>query len=294
MIALLKGQNGRGCGAMQRVDGYYLYAMGMQIHPLAEIEQDAKLSTAFLPLIVAQGALEPFLHRSIFKLRTSMGVGLGLLQAIKTLLERAQSSTDPNETVQMYYLWQIRQGLQNFEAVLAAEFGLMDMYVVSQKGGLSTADLIANGAAFFPISLGIKAPEAIRDAQEAARCIAYELPSGAGFHLHRANEAVLRRYYDAVTGGKPRPASRNVGDFLNEMNKYGAGDARVKSALKDLKDLHRNPLIHPEYSLESVDEAIDLLGIIRSTIGQMLKELPELPLPPVGQTTVPASSSPSA
>ena len=33
----------------------------------------------------------------------------------------------------------------------------------------------------------------------------------------------------------------------------------VRAALKDIKNLHRNPLIHPEHTLESVDEAIESL-----------------------------------
>jgi hypothetical protein len=49
-----------------------------------------------------------------------------------------------------------------------------------------------------------------------------------------------------------------MGDYLNEMNQKKIGDEKVKAALKDLKDLHRNPLIHPEHSLESADEAIVL------------------------------------
>jgi hypothetical protein len=66
-----------------------------------------------------------------------------------------------------------------------------------------------------------------------------------------------------------------MGAYLAVMEKSELGDRRVRSALKDIKDLHRNPLIHPEHSLDSVEEAIDLLGAIRAAIGAMLPSIPE-------------------
>jgi hypothetical protein len=57
-----------------------------------------------------------------------------------------------------------------------------------------------------------------------------------------------------------------MGDYLNEMNQKKIGDEKVKAALKDLKDLHRNPLIHPEHSLESADEAIALMNGVHTVM----------------------------
>lgn len=48
----------------------------------------------------------------------------------------------------------------------------------------------------------------------------------------------------------------------------------MKAALKDLKDLHRNPLIHPEHTLESPDEAIALMNGVHTVMVYMLKEIP--------------------
>jgi hypothetical protein len=132
--------------------------------------------------------------------------------------------------------------------VFGAELAVLPLYGVTRKAGFDLPTLIENGAA-----------EALPDLEQATRCMAFELFTAAGFHLDRANEAVLRRYWDAVTNGATRPASRNMGDYLNELNKLNAGDAKVKAALKDLKDLHRNPLIHPEQTLENVDDAIALM-----------------------------------
>jgi hypothetical protein len=72
-----------------------------------------------------------------------------------------------------------------------------------------------------------------------------------------------------------------MGDYLNEMNQKKIGDEKVKAALKDLKDLHRNPLIHPEHSLESADEAIALMNGVHTVMVYMLKEIPVVAAAPV-------------
>ena len=79
---------------------------------------------------------------------------------------------------------------------------------------------------------------------------------------------------DAVTGGAPRPAEGNMGAYLTELNKLGKGKKEVREHLKSIKDLHRNPLMHPEQSLETVDDAISLMAAIRCSIGYMLAEIP--------------------
>jgi hypothetical protein len=117
--------------------------------------------------------------------------------------------------------------------VFGAELAVLPLYGVTRKAGSALPTLIENGAACFPTEIRSKAPEALPDLEQATRCIAFELFTAAGFHLDRANEAVLRRYWDAVTNGATRPASRNMGDYLNELNKLNAGDAKVKAALKD-------------------------------------------------------------
>lgn len=111
------------------------------------------------------------------------------------------------------------------------------------------------------------------DLQQATKCIAFEVSTAAGFHLHRANEAVLRKYWDAVTNGATRPATRNMGDYLAAMDKKKVGDEKVKAALRHLKDFHRNPLIHPEDVL-TADEAIALMNGVHTVMVQMLRDIP--------------------
>lgn len=272
---------------MERVDGYYLYEMGTKIHPLNDLRAASpnipgtSYFEAFFKLMIAEGALEPLITRSIFRLRTSVIDGQNLLGAIRALKQKVEAETQEPKTLEHNDIYWIQQYLSKFETVIAAELRLMPLYVATQKGGYDMPALIENGRVCFPIDLSSKAPEAIIDIEQATRCIAFELPTAAGFHLHRANESVLHRYWDAVTGGAPRPTNRNMGDYLKGLNDSNKGDIRVRSALKDLKDLHRNPLIHPEHSIDTTDQAIALMNSIHTVIVYMLKEIPVVAPPPL-------------
>jgi hypothetical protein len=157
--------------------------------------------------------------------------------------------------------------------VIVAELAVADAYFVSRKAGYDTYTLISNAEAVFPADLPIKVPNAIPDIREAGKCLAYELGTAAGLHALRAMEAVLRKYWETITGGKPHPSQRNIGLYLQKMEKLGVGNSKVIAALKQIKDLHRNPLMHPEETL-NLEDAIGIFGIVRSAMGGMLKEIP--------------------
>jgi hypothetical protein len=176
-------------------------------------------------------------------------------------------------TVTQYDLYKVRYQFQQFKITLLAEFNIVNAYFVTQKGGFDTASLLFWGENCFPPDLVSKVPEAIFDVREA---IAYELPTAVGFHVFRVLESVLRRYYVQVTGGAARPRQRNIAVYVNAIRQAKRGDERILSTLKQISDLHRNPIAHPEVIL-SLDEAIATMGITHSAITAMLSILPVAP-----------------
>src|SRR5882762_3759723 len=122
---------------MQRVDGFYLYQVGYQIHPLSELRhvdsQIGKATTleeARFPIYIAEGALETLLARSVFRLRTSNQPGQALLTAIRELkakLEGADGAKDATKlasNIDWIDMYRITSALTAFEAVLGAELSL--------------------------------------------------------------------------------------------------------------------------------------------------------------------------
>src|SRR5262249_45791089 len=100
--------------------------------------------------------------------------------------------------------------------------------------------------------------------RQAGKCIAFDLPTAAGFHLLRALENVIQSYYDSVTKGRARPATGTMGTYIAEIEKNG-GEPKLAAILTQKKDHHRNPLMHPQDVLE-MNEAIILFGIVQSAM----------------------------
>lgn len=258
---------------MIAIDGFYLYSLGASIHPLSELKGDAQITDWFLPLLTGQSATETFIDNSVYEPKFSRAAGMSLLAAIKPLI----SDYNRTSAISIFEAYQVTSALTAFETVLTAELSQINVFMVKKKRGYDTGDLVHRGWVMFPETLATKVPESVVDMQFATRCIAFELPTAAGFHLHRANESILHRYFDAVSNGAKRPEGRNIGDYLARLRENKWGEEKVLSALKDLKDLHRNPLIHPEDSLEDVDEALALLGSIHAAVVLMLKAISEPP-----------------
>lgn len=266
---------------MQRVNGFYLFTGGRSLRPLADFKNTTKYSEAQIPLYVAQGWLEPVvLGNTIFQLRTSWAKGDELLRAITDAIGQIQPalSASPQEDSELGWIlaYRITSALSEFETVLGAEWAISDLFLVTKLPGYDITELIERGIVLFPADLQTKVPEIIDDANQFGKCLAFRLPSAAGFHLHRINEAVLARYYDVITKGKPRPKTGTIGAYLKLLDKYGVGNAKVLAALDSLRSLHRNPLLHPRESLQSVDEAMSLYGAIQSVMVHMLKVIPAL------------------
>ncbi|WP_298223160.1 hypothetical protein [Acidocella sp.] len=222
----------------------------------------------------AHGAIYTLHRSSVFYpyLRSSWTLANEMI----SLLETQTQNHDFQRDIQFYEIHQLKTKATEYKIALTAEFGALDAYFVTRKAAYDTWALLNSGETLFPASLLTKAPEAAYDAREAAKCLAFETPTASGFHTFRATESVLRRYYHHVTGGNAPPKVRNIAVYINALRQAKVGDEKILSVLKQMSDLHRNPLIHPEAVL-TMDEAVAIIGIAQSAVTSMLIVLPELP-----------------
>lgn len=257
---------------MQQISVPYVYNLGKALQQIHAITDEQTIADVLYAIYAAEQTLNGLLHGSIYSpvLITSRASCEKAIQELRTL----QAVEDKTRKIEPYERYIVQNKLKEFETVFSAEMDVANVFLITRKGGYNLADLIFRPEVLFPSDLAIKVPEAIMDVQEAGRCLAFDLATAAAFHLHRVNESVVHRYFDAVANPADRPSSRNIGDYLAKLDSLKVGDAKVKSALKDLKDLHRNPIIHPEDSLESTDDAIALLGSVHANIVHMLKVIP--------------------
>ncbi len=234
------------------------------------------------PPTPSKNQLEALFSQSIYSpyLKASRARAGEFYSAIENMIQL--TSTD-NPQITNFQIWNLANERDQFKTVFLAELSILPSFLVAGKESYETNFLIDEGTRLFPSSLSTKVPEAIPDAKEVGKALAFELATACGFHIFRVSEAVVKRYWDHVSTGAKRPALETLGSFASEMEKHKIGDKKVIEAIKQMTRLHRNPLIHPEVIL-TVEEAIETLGIARSVIGAMLRNLPDVP----PTTTAPA------
>jgi len=253
----------------------YLLDVFSAIEKLERIKtEESEYGDIFTEFYSGQASLESFHNASVFApyLRSSAYLSNELIR----LLKDQNKDFDMKRKIPFYTMHSVQSKAKEYKIALIAELGVFDSYFVTKKGAFDTNSLLNGGESVFPPDLAKKVPEALFDAREAAKSLAYELPTAAGFHTFRATESVVRKYYHHVTGGTAAPKIRNLGVYLNALKQVGKGDPKVLGALKQMADLHRNPTIHPETVL-TVDEAIAILGIAQSVVSTMLVVLPNMP-----------------
>lgn len=150
------------------------------------------------------------------------------------------------------------------------------MRVLLEEGELLLTEGAANKLANYP--------KALDDTRLAAKCLAFDLWTATGFHIARATELLIQHYWKAERK-KPLPAkgARTWVALCREMkgrdatkNKPAvppAGDKKLVKLLLMIGEDYRNPLIHPEHSLDETDGTI-LFDGCKAAMIKMLALLP--------------------
>jgi hypothetical protein len=198
---------------MIRISLSYVYGYARQLEPLTAIpSMECKLSDIFLDLFNAKSALDG-MHSSVFG--PYLVSSYPPYQALTESISAYFAKYDPNRIVQNFEIASLKRQVEEYRIAFLAEVSVMNAYFVTQKGGFDTRSLLLWGENCFPSDLKTKVPDAVFDAREAAKSIAYEQPTACGFHVFRALlEAVLRKYHSTVTGGASPPKVRNIGVYL--------------------------------------------------------------------------------
>jgi hypothetical protein len=270
---------------VQNISLPYLYHLGSTLERISDLpEQNATHGQCWMTLSSALYQIKQLTEGGLYApyLRTSWSLSRELLTAIDKAIP--STATADESVIHPYLMWHIKHTWGQYRIALLADLGVLEAYFVVQQGGFNTHTLVRNGEQFFPSDLPLKVPEAVFDMREAAKCIAYAVPTAAGFHIFRVLEAVLRRYYTLITG-EEAPESRNIGVYLNLLKQKEKGNPVIHSCLKQITDLHRNPLIHPEAVL-TLEEALATHGIVRSVLTTMLAEMPIPPQTTAGGPTL--------
>ncbi len=152
--------------------------------------------------------------------------------------------------------------------VLESESDRIPVFDLSPKR-LDSKKLLNNVAALFASGVFESLHEVAQyDFMEAGKCIAFDLPTAAAFHLMRGTEMVLRQFYKAMTG---KDAGRKFwGDLVKDLQATQTSSLEpLYDHLDDIRKNFRNPTQHPD-KIYNIDEAQDLFGVCIDVVDQMI------------------------
>ena len=280
---------------MQRVNEFQIYELATEIHLLTTLTHEAKYSDVWFSLYRARTALENlFKQRS---LEVCYGVANELYRAIDEVVPRefdqavakVPSEGDAEQPIG-WTMHNISSSAQKFETVVSAELSNSDTYWISPKGTHKTSMLLQYAHLEIPPTVLAEVPEVKFDFDEAGRCMLFDTATAAGFHLLRATETVIRKYYKTATGKDPAIKFRNWGSYVKILRGQPSPNQKVISCIDHIREHYRNPVLHPQDNL-GTEEAQVLFGLCVSAITLMaadMKALSEkaksLPFPPLSVT----------
>ena len=206
------------------------------IDRLKEIDTGMKKSAAWLFCISAKHSIETIFDQSIYRthLKISRERAQTLLQTLSTILP---DNSKDDEVLSAFEKWSIHNQREQFRNVFFAELSVLPSFLVMEKEGYDIKVLIEEGEKLFPPSTLKKCPEADEDMKEVGKALAFELATACGFHIFRVTEAVLKRYWDHVSGGKKRPDLETIGSYAKTLESDELGDKKIWEALKQLANL---------------------------------------------------------
>jgi hypothetical protein len=199
--------------------------------------------------------------RATRKSALELQVSLGALMA----------TNQTEEAVIKQNLQLAQQAAARFEVVVANELPLVPIYTVDPVGVFSTDALLDHADSVFGILRQRMPPKALDDTKQAGRCLAFELPTASGFHIARATESVITSAMEAFKCEPLKESQRNWGKYIEALEGNGA-NKKVIQVLRQIKDLHRNPMVHPEVTL-SIQEANSLWSICTSAIQGLIANM---------------------
>lgn len=174
--------------------------------------------------------------------------------------------------------WQyshIARKVDEFRNVFTAECRDVEVYSVGQVSIYRTASLVANGSHRVAPEYRASVPEsALDEFDNAGKCLAFDLPTACGFHALRGVELMILKYLEAF--GTKTDGLKTWHDYVKAVDDAEEDgrkpSKKVGQMLDRMRDLDRNPLMHPRDTLDTT-QADMLFSLAAITVVEMARDL---------------------
>lgn len=264
---------------MEKINLPFFYQLGALLRPLTEME--AKDTNRFDIYVAANrviGYVRSLLD-SYSTLTVCRNSGEELIKTTEEMLKWLRSTPHDEWEKEDHSInlkcSQLINAAKEFQTVLSAELLKLETYYVTQKGIYDTTALIARTENVLPASVLNKIDKKVAiEIRESGKCLAFDCATASAFHMMRATEAVMHKYYLHVCEPRSKKKLENWGAYIAKLSQSQDSEVKeVVAMLQQIKDRHRNLIMHPEIVL-SPDEAFILFEVAQGAIIAMADKLP--------------------
>jgi hypothetical protein len=173
---------------------------------------------------------------------------------------------------------EIGRKIDAFKSVFNAECADVDVYSVGQIAIYKTSALVSDGAGIIPADIQPDMPvETLIEFNSAGKCLAFDLPTACGFHALRGLELVMDDYLSSfgVNTAKMKSWSdyiKAATKLIEQPNADKKPSAKVAAMLDRMRELERNPLMHPRDTLDSI-QANMLFQLCAITVVEIARDM---------------------
>jgi hypothetical protein len=198
---------------------------------------------------------------------------LAALQAV-TSRERVVSGVPVSESECGSLIW----ARQKFEGLFEHECKRLQVFTVTPKGTRDTNLLIEAPETDLPKRVIPLVPEQfIYDLRQAARCLAFDIPTACAFHSCRATESLILAYYTVLSRKSWAFKKRDWKIYIEQLGVEGA-PKRITTRLDEIRASDRNAYTHPDENVP-IDEAKVLYTLCSGVNYYMAEEIVRLTPP---------------
>ena len=260
-------------GHVERFNAFKYYSFCVALRPLSGAQTGLRYSKEYeRSLLVARVAARDFVEQEDPKLfRSSRERAEALEKIIQGILNDFSGAV--NATFTEEQIRNLHYALGEFEIVLNKELSDTPAFIVEEKGNFSVSKL-TQGASIGYSTLAISrlTSECKTEVDEAGRCLAFSRPTASGFHILRAVELVVKQLIVSLGLTVPPVQRCNWGEYISIL-RDGNAPKEITDLLQVLKDNYRNPIMHPEQTLD-IDESVGLFSMCQSVIEVLCKKMP--------------------
>lgn len=272
---------------MKAVDLNYFLDLGSALQEASSVDPKGGLFDAYFRLIRLNGSLRTLSSGQLARL-SATAHDLTELQTALTAFEnrhfrdaegkwRTPEASERSE----FELSTIVNKVSQFRTVLTADLRIASAFSVLHAG-IFDVNLLVNSAhkALGADAIKRVSVEALTELDASGKCLAFDLPTAAGFHAMRAVERVIKSYLTIFFVPKDIDNMHNWGAYISSLEKVAASDASRKPSdeaialIRQIKDIYRNPVIHPDRVL-SAEEATTLFHSTLAAINRIAGEMEE-------------------